>query len=362
MGKQHNEKNKQKIFRENELYNGIIKDINEFENYISITIVVKEIGNAEFKITKDREFLFPKGSIVLFKAGNSGPRTNAENVIPKLVRYLPSNIVKNLGNKILGNYSLSFNKFTKFEQSINKKEKKIEIKPKLILQRDTISIKKIKRNISHYYNIIEKYKLSSKVNFELQNSWRMMVGMGNESVYEVSLTFHHIYGIPYIPGQALKGITRSWFIQNNLPSNFDYSQKHAGEKLDKYFVENFEEYREIFGNSKTDKIAEQSGKVIFFDAFPVKNVKIEKDIMTPHYAPYYSDTSNTIPPADYFNPVPIDFITVANTRFKFVIGIKPNVPKQKANELINKVENLLKEALKEHGIGAKTAVGYGRFE
>ncbi len=361
MGKQHNGKNKQKMFRENELYDGIIKDINEFENYISITINVKNIGNAKFKITKNEKFLYPKETVVLFKAENFGNTTNAKDVTPKQNWYLPKDVLLNMRGYEFDNDSLVFNKFPLFEAAKNNKKKEIEIKPKLI-DNKIIDIQKLKRKLSNYYESIDKYNLSSKAKFKLSNSWRMMVGMGNESVYEVSLTFHHIYGIPYIPGQALKGITRSWFIQKNLPSNFDYDQKHAGEKLDKYFVENFEDYREIFGNSKTDKFGEQSGKVIFFDAFPVEDVQIEKDIMTPHYGPYYSDTKNEIPPADYFNPTPIEFLTVANTTFKFVIGVKPSVPKDKADKLLEKAEKLLKDALKEFGVGAKTAVGYGRFE
>src|SRR5207237_557288 len=36
---------------------------------------------------------------------------------------------------------------------------------------------------------------------------RMIIGLGGENVLETGLTLHHIYGVPYIPATALKGLT-----------------------------------------------------------------------------------------------------------------------------------------------------------
>jgi len=38
---------------------------------------------------------------------------------------------------------------------------------------------------------------------------RMIVGLGDESVLETSIMLHHTYGVPYIPGSALKGLAAS---------------------------------------------------------------------------------------------------------------------------------------------------------
>jgi len=96
--------------------------------------------------------------------------------------------------------------------------------------------------------------------------------------------------------------------------------------------------------------------------------------MNPHYGPYYSDTSGKAP-ADYHNPVPIFFLTVENTEaenteFEFIIGIK-----EKDNTAIQNQKSKfkgkcplevgfewMKKTLSEHGIGAKTAVGYGYLQ
>jgi CRISPR-associated protein Cmr6 len=104
--------------------------------------------------------------------------------------------------------------------------------------------------------------------------------------------------------------------------------------------------RDIFG------VTGQAGKVIFFDAIPANpaNLKLELDVMNPHYALYYQGAQ---PPADYHNPVPIFFLTIGpGSEFLFAIA------SQEA-DLANKAGDWLKQALKEIGIGAKTVAGYG---
>jgi CRISPR-associated protein Cmr6 len=35
---------------------------------------------------------------------------------------------------------------------------------------------------------------------------RLIVGLGGDNVLETGLTLHHTYGVPLIPGNALKGL------------------------------------------------------------------------------------------------------------------------------------------------------------
>ncbi|WP_422448331.1 type III-B CRISPR module RAMP protein Cmr6 [Thermoanaerobacterium sp. DL9XJH110] len=191
-----------------------------------------------------------------------------------------------------------------------------------------------------------------RINFVPQ--WRLIVGLGHESVYETSMTLHHIYGIPYIPAQGIKGVLRS-FIINQL-----FAKNDEGE----FDLENAEKkalkdpgFKFIFGDEK------QQGKVRFFDAYPASEPKIEVDIMNPHYGPYYKGEEKY--PGDYYNPVPVTFLTVRDTEFIIYFGVK-----QEDNKAIEKgkfegqkplavISCCLEKALKEHGIGAKTAAGYG---
>jgi CRISPR-associated protein Cmr6 len=154
------------------------------------------------------------------------------------------------------------------------------------------------------------------------------------------LTLHHIYGLPYIPASTIKGVVRSHI----LSEYFDHKENEA--LKDKIFVE-------FFGNQK------QAGKIIFLDAFPSSPPEITPDVMNPHYGDYYSEKK---PPADYLTPNPIFFLTVKKTTFDFYLLAKKNSSLLKKSLGDKKINDWLKSALHHHGIGAKTAVGYGYFE
>lgn len=187
--------------------------------------------------------------------------------------------------------------------------------------------------------------------------WRLIVGLGNESVYDTSMTLHHVYGIPYIPASAVKGVVRSWMIIER----FGQDEKEAIK--DKGFCD-------VFGCPTKIKDTpsyyeeERQGKIWFFDAFPLSKPEIEVDIMNPHYMPYYSDGE---PPTDYHDPKPIPFLTVRRgTVFQFLVGIKESDDdeviesgKFEGRKPSEVAKEWLKKALEEHGVGAKTAVGYG---
>jgi CRISPR-associated protein Cmr6 len=169
--------------------------------------------------------------------------------------------------------------------------------------------------------------------FMAKTSWRLIIGLGAVHPQETSMTLHHVYGIPYIPGSAVKGVTRHWIIL----SKFDNEEKKA---------EADEKFQKIFGAQKNQ------GRVIFMDAYPVGQINLKIDIMNPHYPDYYS---KNIPPADWQNPNPIKFLTVENTKFRFYLL-------SKKGSLLYEAKEWLEEALGEFGIGAKTSLGYGIFE
>ncbi len=200
----------------------------------------------------------------------------------------------------------------------------------------------------------------SKRQLQFKPDWRMIVGLGGDSVYETSITLHHVYGIPYIPASALKGVTRSCWIQGA----FGYDEQAEKDALKSA------EFRAVFGGPKDkDKqgreLPAQAGDMVFFDAFPLalSENSIEVDIMNPHYGDYYGESYDDkkrppkIWPTDTQNPVPVHFLTVANTSFSFAFGCRPGI--KNAAELLENTEKYLRQALTTHGIGAKSAVGYG---
>ncbi|MBO8152648.1 MAG: type III-B CRISPR module RAMP protein Cmr6 [Candidatus Marinimicrobia bacterium] len=224
--------------------------------------------------------------------------------------------------------------------------------------------------------------------FVLLCPWRLIVGLGSSHPQETSMTFHHIYGIPYIPGSAVKGVTRHWVILKFYEEIglTDLKQINCLEKIletadlenkddklsEKDFKEKFKtrdsngnhiepdsklydflrkkqyrikEFQNIFGTQS------HKGKIIFFDSYPIDTINLKIDIMNPHYPEYYKGIKH---PADWQTPVPIKFLTVENTKFQFYLA-------SGESNLLQEAEMYLKEAIKEYGVGAKTSLGYGIF-
>ena len=315
---------------------------------------------------------------------------------------IPKETQRLLVGENVDNFNLKYNKFAKHIDNkfiFLNREKGIDISSENNF--DSSKIETISKN---YKKSIQKtgYEITSQI---FNPDYRFIVGLGGESVYETSITLHHIYGFPYIPGQAVKGVLSSWFVKNEFEkfcdleenTNVDYEQILCFEKmLCNYDLSTEENKRQNFSckikkNNKERKIEveedlyfyleqnkhlislfqtvfgtqQQKGKFIFFDVYPTKSPKLKNDIMTPHYGPYYSEKKT---PGDYYSPIPIPFLTVENTPFEFIFGYN-----KKYKEVFSKIDGIntpieeevsswMKKALSENGIGSKTAVGYGYFE
>ncbi len=233
-------------------------------------------------------------------------------------------------------------------------------------------IKRQKENIAELY--------PNNESFEFKPDWRLTLGLGGASVYETDITLHHIYGIPYIPASSIKGVVRSYIIQEAFNNEeavailskefcdiFGCSKEHEihkkGQKKNK-------KEPSYYGQNEPDK-ADRKGNINFFDAFPINSndIRVSMDIMNVHYKDYYDSPKNDKgvyveqemkPPADWSNPTIINFLTIKKTPFQFLISSK-NRPMSKLKLNNQNIVEWTKEALTEHGIGAKTAVGYGYF-
>ncbi len=177
--------------------------------------------------------------------------------------------------------------------------------------------------------------------FNASLDWRMVIGLGGESILETDLTLHHLYGIPFIPASALKGLTRAYV-----------TGEIEGYKSDKIDDDNAEVKR-IFGSQ------ERAGTVIFYDAMPLDgSTDFALDIMNPHYPEYYAGTK---PPTNDQNPIPVTFLTVTNTTFTFALAPR-NASKVEHVKDLEQVNIWLQEALRKSGVGGKTSAGYGYFK
>lgn len=160
---------------------------------------------------------------------------------------------------------------------------------------------------------------------------RFVTGLGRSHPVENGFAWHSTLGTPYLPGSSVKGMVRVWAEQETDP-------RPGGEELNRLLGEQ---------NSV--------GNVCFLDALPIKPVRLEADVMTPHYAGW---SEKDDPPGDWRSPTPIPFLATA-TGTSFLFGIIP-LRHTSAQDLIL-VESWIQDALEWAGIGAKTAIGYGRL-
>lgn len=163
---------------------------------------------------------------------------------------------------------------------------------------------------------------------------RMIVGLGAESVLETSIVLHPMYGVPMIPGSALKGLASS-----TVGRLFkDERWKQGGES-----------HKIVFGEK------DGAGYVTFHDALFVppndERLPLDLDVMTVHHRAYYGTGDK--PPADWDSPVPVPFLTA---RGDYLIALEGPM------EWVSAAWQILQAALAEEGIGAKTAAGYGRMK
>ena len=175
----------------------------------------------------------------------------------------------------------------------------------------------------------------NSANFTTAN--RMIIGLGGENVIETGLTLNRIYGTPYIPGTALKGLASH------------YCNLVWGVADPKFALEG-EYHKIIFGET------DEAGHFTFHDAWIVPEChedSLKDDVMTPHHSDYYSEKDA---PTDFDDPIPVTFLSVSGT---FSVAISCDAEGEEAKKWNNLVFDLLSEALTEWGIGAKTNSGYG---
>ena len=177
---------------------------------------------------------------------------------------------------------------------------------------------------------------------EAEVKGRMIVGLGSESVLETSITLHHTYGVPYIPGSALKGLAAS------------YADKRLGDVWKKGSLA----YKAVFGDTNS------AGYITFFDALYIpdpghKGQVLYPDVITVHHQKYYQGEEDASP-SDWDNPIPVPLLS-ATGRYLIALAA-PDLKENTRDEWLKKVFEILGHALKEMGIGAKTSSGYGRME
>ncbi len=209
---------------------------------------------------------------------------------------------------------------------------------------------------------------------------RLLVGHGNPSGADVGLTVHHTWGVPMIPGSALKGVLAHYAdaVYGGQEPPEDSRRKWRGPTIGRDGRVALEDqpgeyYAALFGSPTVtgDDKAARAGLVTFHDALYVpgsikdRSVKDDtpfaRDVLTVHQKPYYDNSGKPDkdgkehPPTDWDDPNPVGFITV-RPKARFLLTLTG------PNDWTALAMRLLREALTTWGAGGKTSAGYGRLE
>jgi CRISPR-associated protein Cmr6 len=189
---------------------------------------------------------------------------------------------------------------------------------------------------------------------------RLIAGLGIENVLEAGIALHHTYGIPYIPGSALKGVASHYCHHVWGKQNEEYRAEEVKDTDNKgnHFKRQGWIHKVIFGQT------EESGHITFHDAW-IQPDSLEDclvlDVMTAHHTEYYKSQSKSgaDPPADCDAPIPVTFISVKG---KFTLALSGDIKDDNVNtDWIDLTAELVRQALRFEGVGGKTSSGYGRL-
>ncbi|MBN1271076.1 MAG: type III-B CRISPR module RAMP protein Cmr6 [Candidatus Aminicenantes bacterium] len=283
--------------------------------------------------------------------------------------------------------TLIFQKWHRYKSFIHLEKTK---SPKKFIDHISNCVQKVNADKNFYRDWCEDYKktldsVQGTVSFlNFKTVWRLIVGWGTNPALETGIQLHHLYGFPYIPGSAVKGVLHhvaelslidsdwrmpgkdeeataekikalekavgdaelvrivfgSLFIKKHtMEINNDNKKEEYGFETPLKWFENWKNNWDAYlgikkENSQTlleriKKLASEEhtgGMITCFDAVPAeeefnKQNILQADILNCHYSKYYGGENH--PPSDDQDPNPVTFLTVKpETTYIFPIRLQ----------------------------------------
>jgi CRISPR-associated protein Cmr6 len=233
------------------------------------------------------------------------------------------------------------------------------------LDNSDLAVSRIRSNNRFLLDLEASYSGCS-VTFVASLGGRLLINMAGGVMENSGLALDRVTGLPYIPGTAVKGITRNfalWNIRNETnPANqvkllrhalaiFGFSPNDLSQRGDFLWAVNGDRAKIESGleGFKTDTY---KGICSFIAAQPSseRNLRIVAEVLTPHF-------NNNLRPI-FFPAVE------AGTEFGFAVICQrePHLSDIETSTLLAQAKTWIQAALVENGIGAKTGAGYGWFQ
>ncbi len=204
---------------------------------------------------------------------------------------------------------------------------------------------------------------------EVEAVSRLLVGHGNPSATDVGLTLHRTWGVPVIPGSALKGLLAHWMEATFGPEPGEDDPQRLpflGVTWEGRRIRHGPGavHRALFGAPEAEDALDgrpkeaQRGLVFVHDALwvpdtPEPGSPLALDVLTVHQKGYY-DTAGGHSANDWEGPNPVTFLSV-RPGARFLVALSGPA------DWTAFARDRLLEALAEWGVGGKTSSGYGRL-
>jgi CRISPR type III-B/RAMP module RAMP protein Cmr6 len=183
--------------------------------------------------------------------------------------------------------------------------------------------------------------------FVMETVSPLLCGMGNKNALEIGATFMHPYGMPYIPGSAIKGVASAYA---ERVGGVPWRKTNAGKGDDG------EASVTLFGGIQKKQSFAAAVDVLDAWWMPVGTKSpFAMDILTPHHKGYYAGRSDPPPPDGTESPTPVTFLVIKPGE-KFLFAVRGQEPLRRL------AKALIRQAFEADGAGGKTRSGYGRFD
>jgi CRISPR-associated protein Cmr6 len=211
------------------------------------------------------------------------------------------------------------------------------------------------------------------VTFEATLGSRLLVNLAGGVVENAGIALDRCFGLPFIPGSAVKGITRAlalWEIRQARPEDrprllrmamplFGFGAKDT--QSGDFAWAAGPQAQEV---SRALNVTDFKGCACFLPAYPTTQPELLVDMVNPHYPDYYGGRRNRA--TDDGSPVPNYFPAVREgVTFAFAVLLNRSVPDNCGvadEDLLRQAKQWIERAVTLKGVGAKTAAGYGWFE
>jgi len=191
--------------------------------------------------------------------------------------------------------------------------------------------------------LTKRTELIAQKSFQVQCPWRIRVG-GHKGPESILLPAFDALGIPYIPSSTLRGVARTQAIRE-IMAKHNIEWQEAEKQIAPYF-----------GSVETQDQANQAGKVVFLDTYPLpnRNQNVLAVDMVNNIWQWDNNSPNNTPK---YSPNPNPFLTLEKPIFVIGLRLASNC---QDNEILEKVKQWLIKGL-QAGVGSQVNTGYGQL-